>query len=119
MTLVEVTLAVAILALGLSVLLATAAKCLAVMKLAGLYQQVHWTLGVGDLEHPVWEAEEAEDMEVAPEEYPNGLTYSREVDDDEDEDGLYVVKTRISWEAHEEEAADEVVSYVWHPEDKK
>jgi len=117
MTLIEVILAVTILSLGLSVLLSAAVKCLAVMKIAGRYQVAQWTRGLGDLEHPILEIEEIEDAKVDEVEYGEGYLYSREVDDDEDEDGLYVVRTRVSWSEGERDVLDEVVRYVWHPEE--
>jgi prepilin-type N-terminal cleavage/methylation domain-containing protein len=116
LTLIEVILAVTILSLGLSVLLSTAAKCLAVLKMARLYQEAHWVRGMGDLEHPVAEADKPEDIAVDREPFPNGMEYAREVDDDEDEDGLYVVRTRVTWAENEREGSDELVAYVWRPE---
>ncbi|NQT92449.1 MAG: prepilin-type N-terminal cleavage/methylation domain-containing protein [Lentisphaerae bacterium] len=117
LTLIEVVLAVAILSVGLSFLLAAASKCIAVMKVSGKYQRAQWIRGRGELEFPLAEAEELDDMEVEPYEYDNGLSFSREVGDDDDEDGLYVVRTRVSWSEHGRESFEEVVRYVWHPEE--
>jgi len=115
--LIEVVLAVAILSVGLSFLLTAATKCIAAMKVAGKYQRAQWIRGRGELEFPLAEAEELEDIEVEPYDYENGLTFSREVGEDEDEDGLFVVKTRVSWSEHGRESFEEVVRYVWYPDE--
>lgn len=117
LTLIEVVLAVAILSVGLSFLLAAASKCIAVMKVSGKYQRAQWVRGRGELEFPLAEAEELEDIEVEPYDYEDGLTFSRTVDEDDDEDGLFVVKTRVSWSEHGRESFEEVVRYVWYPDE--
>ena len=117
-TLIEVLLAAVLLGVGLTVLLVGASRCLAVMQVARYYQEAEWVLGIGDLEHPILPTQEIDDMQVEAERYPNGFTYEREVEqDDEDEDGLHVVRTRVSWAYDDREAFEEVVSYVLVPEE--
>ena len=96
LTLIEVMLAVAILSAGFAVLLSAAGRCLAVMKAAYTYQKAQWVLGMGQAEHPLIEVEDIEDLEVDGETYEGGFVFSREVEDDEDEDELYVVRTRFA-----------------------
>jgi len=115
MTLIEVMLAVAILGAGFAVLLTGASRCLAVVRRAHVYQEVQWTLSAGEADHPMFETNAIEDLVVAPYRYDNGLTYSREVGEDLDEDGLYVVTARIAWNARGRELSEDVVSLVYHP----
>jgi hypothetical protein len=112
MTLVEVLLAISILGAGLVVMLTAGSRCLAVMRIARNYQSAQWTLGMGEIDYPLEIEEDIEELVVDPEEYPNGFTFSREVDEDEDEDGLYVVRTRVTWSDRGRHGVEEVVRYV-------
>lgn len=117
-TLIEVLLAAAILGTAMSALLVGASRCLSVISVSRNYQTAIWTLGLGDLDHPVQEAEELDDLNVDGERYENGMVYSREVEkEDEDEDGLVVMRTRVTWSYQDRKAVEEVVSYVLVPED--
>ncbi|MBM4142563.1 MAG: prepilin-type N-terminal cleavage/methylation domain-containing protein [Lentisphaerae bacterium] len=124
MTLIEVILAVTILGLCLGGLLAAATKCLAVMKMAAIHQQVQWARALGDLEHAILDVEDWRDLEVDGVEYGEGMVYSREVEPHKDADGvayeddLYLVKTTVSWTEGTREGAEEVVRLVWLPEKK-
>ncbi len=119
LTLVEVILAAAILGIGLTVLLTAASRCLAVMKQAKNYQAALWTLNMGEVEYPMIATNELEDLVVDGHEFDNGFIYSREVDEeDEDEDGLHEVRTRVTWKGRGSEMVEEVVQYVYRePED--
>lgn len=122
MTLVEVMLAVAILSVGLSALLVAASRCIAVIRSARQYQEAQWVMGLGDLEHPIEITEETEDVmdfEVSDVEYTDGFVYSREIEDDEDEDGLYVVRTRVTWAGRARDLKEEVVGYIYFPEEEE
>lgn len=117
-TLVEVLLAVVIMSVGLTVLLTATARCLGVMKKAQNYQVALWTLNMGEAEHPIMATNDIKDIDVDSVEYPNGFTYSRKVEEDTDEDGLYAVRSRASWSEKGSESYEEVVGYIFHPEDK-
>ena len=117
-TLIEVILAVAILSVGLTVLLTSASKCLQVMKQSRNYQTAQWVLGMGEVDHFIVSTNDIEDIEVAPVGYLNGFTFSRTVEDDENEDGLYVVRTRASWSQRGKEPYQEVVHYVLRIEEE-
>ena len=112
MTLIEVFIAVVILSTGLVVLLTAASRCLAVMKSAKNYQTAQWTLNKGDLDYPVVPTNDVKQLEVSPVEYPGGFTYSRVVEEDDDKDLLYVMRTKVSWSDHSREMSEEVVRYV-------
>jgi prepilin-type N-terminal cleavage/methylation domain-containing protein len=119
LTLIEVMLAVTILSVGLTVLLTGASRGLAVMKTARNYQTALWTLGLGEVDPPPTVNKDVEELEVEPESYPNGFTFSRTVEKDEEtkkdeETGLYIVRTRVAWPGHGGESYEEVVRYVFH-----
>jgi len=123
-TLVEVLMAIAILGTGMAVLLTGATRCLAVMKNARQYQRAQWALHLGELEHPLTYSNELSDLEVSGEAYDNDFTFSREVEKpslsaDEEEDGLFSVTTRVVWSDKGREMKEEVVQYVYLPEEKK
>ena len=120
MTLVEVLLAAALLGLGLVTLLGGLSSCLAVLRASREFQSAQWALSLGELTYPVTEVKEVEDLNVdADSSLVEGFTFSRTVDpkevvDEQTDDGLYVVRTRIAWGAGGEGQAEELVSYVWH-----
>jgi prepilin-type N-terminal cleavage/methylation domain-containing protein len=118
LTLVEVILAVVILGVALTVLLTASARCVAVMKVAKNYQTAQWTMDLGDLEHPLL-TNDIEQVEVEPKEYPNGFTYARTFEEDDDEDGLYVVRTKVTWSETRGAMSHEVVRYLLRLDEKK
>ena len=115
-TLIEVLLASSILAFGLAVLLTGASKCLGTMRMAKNFQKAQTVLGLGELEHPLAATNDVKLLEVSPKEY-DGFFFSREVEDDDDEDGLFVVRTKVTWSEARREAAEEVVQYVLQRDD--
>ena len=120
LTLIEVLIATAILAAGLTILLTGVSRCLAVMKRSKQYQTAQWTLNLGELENPLAVTNDVEEMKVSAVDYPNGYTYSRDADekDPEDKDGLYVVRSKVTWSSRSRESSEEVVRYVYVPEVK-
>jgi len=118
MTLIEVLLAVAILGASLVGLLAAASRCLAVLKVAREYETAQWTLGLGEADYPLVTTGRLEELEVPGETYPNGYTFVREIEEDTDEDGLHVVRTRVVWGIREAQRVEEVVGYLLHPEEE-
>ena len=116
-TLVEVLLATAILAASLVALLAGASKCLAVMKSAKNYQAAQWTIGMGEVDYPLIVTNDVKNLAVDGVKYDNGCTYSRTVEDSEDQnkDGLYVVHIVVTWTDRADGPREEVVRYVWQP----
>ncbi len=96
LTLIEVLLATAILGAGLVALLAASSRCLAVMRQAKVYQDALWTLGRGEADFPLTSAENVDEMDVPGETYANGCTFAREVEEDDDEDGLRVLRMTVT-----------------------
>lgn len=117
MTLIEVLLASVILGLSMSVLLVRVAQSMRVYGLARRLQQVQWVLGRGEMEYPLYDASEPiEDLTVsADSSLEEGFTFSREVEEDEDEDGLYVVRTRVDW-GDGDLQKEEIVQFIYHEE---
>lgn len=111
MTLIEVIIAVLILSTGMTVLLTGASRCVAVMKKAANYQKAQWVLGMGNLEHPLTATNEPMDLAVGPIDY-EGFKYVREVEEDDDKDGLFVLRERAIWSYRGSEAYEEAVRYV-------
>ena len=116
MTLIEVLLAVAIAGSALVVLSTGAARCVAVFHRSRDYQEAQWYLGFGELEHPLFMTNDVMTLAVDEVEYGDGFFFSREVEDDEDEDGLYVVKSKVHWERGTRNFSEEVARYVLQAE---
>lgn len=121
-TLIEVLLAAALLGIGMVVLMFGLSQCLSAIRVSARLQEVQWVLGLGELAYPVqdrWGTAMTDpelDLAVpADGSLAEGYQFERLVDPDEDEDGLYVVRTRVHWGAGEG-AFEEVVRYVWFPE---
>lgn len=120
MTLIEVLLAAAMLGLGLTTLLSGISSCLAVMRASREFQEAQWAMSLGELTYPLTAIQSIEDIVVdADSSLVDGFTFSRSVDEKDisdslKDDGLYVVRTRISWGAGGEGQSEELVGYIWH-----
>lgn len=122
-TLVEVLLTALILAIGLTVLLSSLSTCLGIMRLARLYDQVEWTLGLGELTYPEpfeLSKDVQKDYTVNPDaSLTEGFTFERTVDPktpaEEDKDKLFIVRTRVTWGegSESDQGHEELVRYVW------
>ena len=97
LTLVEVLLAVFILGVCLVGIMEGMSACMGVFHASGVIRQAENVLARGDAEHPLYvKNDPVEDLSVAADGgLLDGWTYEREVEEDEDEDGLYVVTTTI------------------------
>jgi Tfp pilus assembly protein PilV len=119
MTLVEVLLATVILGAGLVVLMTCASRCLAIMRASKEYQNAQWVLAVGQLEYPMSPTNNVKLFEVEPITYQDRYTFSRAVGDDEDDDSLYVVQTRVEWSVRGQKTREEIVQYILQTEDEE
>ena len=93
MTLVEVLLAVFVLGVCLVGIMEGLASCMEVFRTAGVLRQGANVVARGDAEHPFFvKNDPVEDLEVSADgSLAEGWTYERTVEEDEDEDGIYVV----------------------------
>jgi len=114
-TLVEAVLALAILSIGIFVLIECTAKCLAVIRTSRNFQTARSVLDQGEMEYPLSWTNDVDQNTVAPVTYPNGYTYSRELEPVSGEESLYMVKTRVAWSEIGRASAEEVVSYLYSP----
>ncbi len=112
MTLIEVLLAVAIAGTALVVITTGVARCVAVFKQASDYQEAQWYLGLGELDYPLFMTNDVKTLEVSDVEYGDGYVFSRIVEDDENEDELFVVRTSVKWEHGSKKFTEEVARYV-------
>jgi len=115
LTLIEVLMAVIILSISMTALLIASSRCIAVMTAARDYQAARWILQTKQLEHPIlYETiEEIEDIEVGLEADDNGFSFERIVEDDDDEDNLYLVRSIVSWKNKGYLAKEEYIEYIW------
>ena len=126
LTLVEVMLALAILGIGLTVLISTASKCLAVVKQSRNYESARHFLAVVELEfkNKILELEPGQDLEdgsgsvTFPESDLYKGTWEVATEGDE-EDGLKKVTFRVAWSEHGVNPCEEVVTYLHVSQEKK
>ncbi|NKB25441.1 MAG: prepilin-type N-terminal cleavage/methylation domain-containing protein [Kiritimatiellae bacterium] len=119
LTLIEVMLAVVILGIGLVVLIASASRCIAVVKTACLYEDARHLLALIDLEHPL----QRDEIEEGSEEGTFSGSYSdyrwkREIKMvGEEEEGLYSLSKQVFWTEKGKRASEEVIMYIYAPSD--
>lgn len=117
MTLVETVLALAILSIGIFILVETTAKCLAVVRMARNYQTARATLGRGESEYPLRGTNSVEQNKVEGVDY-NGYVFSRDLQPVDGEKKLYMVVTKVTWSETGHESGEELVSYVYCPNEE-
>lgn len=121
LTLIEVILAAAIMSMVLTGMLVCVSRCLAVIRVSRNYHKAITVFGLGEVKYPprldkgIEEVEVDEDSDIM-----EGFKFARTVDDldDENEDGLYILRSRVSWMDRGHEAYHEVVQYVYMPDKK-
>lgn len=123
-TLVEILLATMILGVSIMPIFTSITLCLRSMNAARDFQNVQWAFSAAALKYPLPEAdmiEKLDDLVVKPDDsICEGFVFSRTVDEkiiDESvpgsDDGLYVVRSRISWGTEEDGTYLEQVRYYW------
>lgn len=117
-TLIEILIATMILALGLMTLMISLSNCAVMMTLSKEYQDAQYVFSLGELKYPMVESTDVEeDLPVDPDpDLVEGYVFERTVDEKELEtnevdDGLYVVRTRVSWGTGSDQS-EELVRYV-------
>ena len=69
----------------------------------------------GEAEFPLQPSNAVSDNVVQGTEYESGYTFSRELEAVSGEKKLYVVTTRVTWSESGQASAEEVVSYLYFP----
>ncbi|MEI6166951.1 MAG: prepilin-type N-terminal cleavage/methylation domain-containing protein [bacterium] len=124
MTLVEILMALAILAISAGVLMTATSRCLAVVSTAKNYYEARRILETGELDYPLLVVKKknekdlkALNLNVGPIDYPRNFTYQRTSERDADKEDLMIVKTRVSWSAKGKASFEEVTSYLYFTND--
>ncbi|MBI9020785.1 MAG: prepilin-type N-terminal cleavage/methylation domain-containing protein [Verrucomicrobia bacterium] len=112
LTLIEVMLSIVILGIGSGVLMLATARCIAVVSKARHYSNAQRFIFQIGAEHPLTRGEI--DAGIESGEFDGGYEWEREVVEPEDEnrEGLYTIRTRISWSTRGKECFEEIVT--WH-----
>ena len=112
MTLVEVLLSIMILGVGLVSVMVSVSQCMGLIRASKEYLDAQWVLGLGELKNPIRETRNVEDdvpvSEMSLDEFLNDdmkarrYVYERVVDKKEEDpdiedDGLFVVRSRVRW----------------------
>jgi hypothetical protein len=99
LTLIEVLMATVILGTALVGLMQGMSQCLAAFSLARRVQGLQSVLGLGEIAHPmIIESDPVNDLAVDGDgDLADGYSFERECEDDEDEDDLYVLRTRVAY----------------------
>lgn len=97
MTLIEVLMATFILGICIVGLMQGLGACVEVFNASAFIHQAANVLNRGEAEYPmIVKTDPEEDLVVNPDsDLEEGWTFERLVDEDEDEDGLYVVRTKV------------------------
>ncbi|HKL22341.1 MAG TPA: prepilin-type N-terminal cleavage/methylation domain-containing protein [Tichowtungia sp.] len=120
LTLIEVMLAITILSVGAAVLLTATARCMAIATKARHYSTAHRLIQRVNTENPLTRGELEAGVESGTFD-EDGYRWEREIIENENEDreGLYTVRTRVSWSMSGRDAFEESVAYLYvQPEEE-
>ncbi len=121
MTLVEVMMAVVILGLALGGLVEAASRALAVVRQARNYETARRMLGRVEAEQPLWLLDEIKAGEESGgfEDAPPGWSWSRALvdfsEEDEQQEGLFQMTTRVYWTQGARRGMEETVQMLYVP----
>jgi len=119
LTLIEVMLAVVILGIGAGTLMVATARCMGVAVKAKHYSNAQRLILKVNTEKPLSRSELEEETDSGT--FDDGYSWEREVleSENEDREGLYTVRTRISWSIRGKNAFEETITYLYvNPKDK-
>ena len=124
MTLIEILMALAILAISAGVLMTATSRCLAVVSTAKNYYEARRILEIGELEYPLLVIKKKNEKElkalnlnIGPIEYPRNFTYERKSERDTEKTDMMIIKSRVTWSAKGKAAFEEVTSYLYYTND--
>jgi len=120
LTLIEVLLAMVILGIGAGTLMLATARCLAVIAKARHYSTAQRLILQVGAEQPLTRSVIETGSDSGR--FDEGYKWEREITEPEDEsrEGLYTIRTRVSWSDRGRESFEEIVT--WHyvpPEDER
>ena len=117
-SLIEVLIALVILAIGVTSILTATARCLAVISTARNLEVARELFARVDVENPILSTEMEERSDSGTFDNVEGYTWTRDIvmEDEENRPGLFVVTTRIEWSEHGREAHEEIITYRYCPD---
>ncbi|MGD9874537.1 MAG: prepilin-type N-terminal cleavage/methylation domain-containing protein [Kiritimatiellia bacterium] len=121
LSLVEVMLALLILGIGISSLVMATSRCLAVVRKAKNFEIARRLMGEIELTDPLipGEIEAGEESGNFDSPYSDWRwTRSVEEDENDEESGLFKITMRVYWSEKGRETYEEVLTYLYSPEDK-
>ncbi len=119
LTLVEVLLALVILGIGLSGLVAATSSCLAVVRKAKNLENARRLIAQVELVEPIFmdDIEAGSDSGSFPHPFEN-YSWERMIElIGEEEDGLFMISTRVLWSRRGKQNSEDVVTYLHAPEE--
>ena len=121
MTLVEVLLAVFILGIVVTGLLQGLTQCSTSFAIARRMQDLEGVLDLAEIAHPILFTDDpVEELAVADDSsIAEGFTFRRECEEDEDEDGLYLVTSTVTRDGGGWGSSLVVSRYVYYAETRK
>ena len=121
MTLIEVLMAVFILGVSIAGLLAAISQCATSFSIARRTQALHSVFDQAEIIHPMlYDKEPVDELAVAEDSgIVDGYTFTRECEEDEDEDGLYVVTSTVRAKGGGWGSTLKVVRYIYCAETRK
>lgn len=117
-TLIEVLIAMVILATSVASLMAATAQCMSVIGRARQLETARGLLARVDAENPILSIDMEEGYESGEFDDMEKYTWSREIvmDDEENRPGLFIVTTRVQWSEKSRTAFEEVTTYKYCPD---
>ena len=121
MTLVEVLMAVFILGVAVTGLLQAMTHCASSFTIARRTQELQGVLDLAEIVHPLlFEDDPVNDLAVSGDSsVADGYTFSRECEEDEDEDGLYLVTSTVRKDSGGWGSTLVVHRYIYYAETRK
>lgn len=119
LTLIEVLLAITIVTVGLTAIIAAASRCISVISRSRVYETTRLLLSRVEVEQPLQLEEEIKPGTQSGRFPPPYSDYhwTREIETvGRKEDGLFLIRTRVYWSERGREAYDEVLTYLYAPQ---
>lgn len=118
LTLVEVIIALIILVVGVTSMMAAMSRCLAVVRTARNREVARSLIRRVDIENPIESKDMNELSEAGDFEDTEGYVWFRDIImvDEEERPGLFLVTTRVQWSERGRDAFEEITIYKYAPD---